>query len=66
LKSTATINGVSSNVLNVEPLTSYLKEYFNCPSLTGAVLENEGTASSAGSHWERRLFYNEVRRKYSG
>lgn len=54
------VNGVSSYVINVEPLTSKLQDYFGCPSIEGALLENEGPEESAASHFERRVFYDEV------
>ena len=38
---------------------SYARKHFNCPSLTGVPLENEGTSGSLGSHWEKDIFYNE-------
>ena len=38
---------------------SYARNHFNCPSLTGVPLENEGTSGSLGSHWEKDIFYNE-------
>ena len=51
------INGVT-NIVTPKVL-SYAKNYFNCPSLTGVPLENEGTSGSLGSHWEKDIFYNE-------
>lgn len=53
--------GISTTVLNLEPLTKRLRDHFNCPTLEGAYLENEGGSGSAGSHFERRIFYNEVK-----
>jgi len=53
---TRTINGVSSTVLNIEPLTSKLRAYFGCTTLEGAVMENQGGSGSAGTHFERRIF----------
>jgi leishmanolysin len=50
------VNGNNVTVLGMEPLTSKLRTYFNCPTLEGAYLENEGEAASAGSHFERRIF----------
>ena len=55
------VNGQTIKVLDVEPLTKRLREYFDCSSLEGAYLENEGTSASAASHFERkccfRLYY---------
>eukprot|EP00545_Synedropsis_sp_CCMP1620_P006990 CAMPEP_0119032306 /NCGR_PEP_ID=MMETSP1176-20130426/41985_1 /TAXON_ID=265551 /ORGANISM="Synedropsis recta cf, Strain CCMP1620" /LENGTH=737 /DNA_ID=CAMNT_0006988717 /DNA_START=87 /DNA_END=2300 /DNA_ORIENTATION=- len=37
------------------------RNHFNCPSLTGARLENQPTSSDCyGSHWEERLYYSEL------
>lgn len=35
-------------------------KYFNCSSVSGVELENEGTSGSAGAHWERVLLFNEM------
>ena len=32
------------------------RQHFNCPSLTGIALENQGGSGSVGSHWESRYF----------
>jgi len=58
--STKTWNGETIRYLNVEPLTSRLQSYFGCYTLEGGYLENEGGSGSAGSHWERQIFFNEV------
>jgi len=36
------------------------REYFNCPTLDGLDLEDEGDSASAGSHWERKIMFNEL------
>ncbi len=54
------MNGVKTNVLNLAPLTERLRAHFNCSTLEGAYLENEGGPGSSGSHFERRIFHNEV------
>jgi len=53
------VNGELVNYINVEPLTQRLRNYFGCQSLEGAYLENQGASGSAGSHFERRVFFNE-------
>jgi len=35
--------------------------YFNCPTLDGVELENQGEAGSIGAHWDKRILLNEVR-----
>ena len=44
----------------MEPLRTRLRNYFNCPTLDGGYLENQGSPGSIGSHFERRIFMNEV------
>jgi hypothetical protein len=56
---TKTVNGNTVSYLNVEPLTTRLRTYFNCPTLAGAYMEQQGGSGSAGSHFERRIFNNE-------
>lgn len=36
------------------------RTYFNCPTLIGAPLEDDGGSGTAGSHWEKASFGNEV------
>jgi hypothetical protein len=57
---TKNINGVNIDILQVEPLTSRLRTYFNCPTLEGAYLENQGGSASVNKHFERRVFGNEL------
>jgi len=51
-----TLDGMSTVVINAEPLTGMLRTYFGCPTLKGAYMENQGGAGSAGTHFERRQF----------
>jgi hypothetical protein len=53
---TVNIAGFPTTYLDVEPLTSTVRKYFNCPSAHGGYIENQGGSGSAGSHWERRVF----------
>lgn len=55
-----TVNGIKTMVLDLPPLTQRLRAHFNCPTLEGAYLENQGGNASFGSHLERRVFYNEI------
>jgi len=52
--------GYTATVLSLDPLNERLRNHFNCSSVEGAYLENQGGSGSAGSHFERRIFYNEV------
>jgi len=55
------VNGLNTTVLNTPPLTQRLRKHFNCSTLEGAYLENQGNAGNVGSHFERRVFFNEVK-----
>jgi len=55
-----TVNGVETMILDVYPLTDFLQYHFNCSTLEGAYMENQGGSGSYGSHFERRIFYNEM------
>lgn len=61
LNRTTTVNGLQVSLLSVPPLVSRLRRYFNCPTIEGAYLENQGDSSNQLSHFERRIFYNEVK-----
>uniref|UniRef100_A0A915HSS1 Leishmanolysin-like peptidase n=1 Tax=Romanomermis culicivorax TaxID=13658 RepID=A0A915HSS1_ROMCU len=37
----------------------YARQHFNCSTLIGAELENQGSQGTAGTHWEKRVFENE-------
>lgn len=36
------------------------REHFGCPTLDGVEIEDMGGAGTAGSHWKKRLFYQEA------
>jgi hypothetical protein len=59
-------NGKKFSVVDVEPLTSKLREHFDCPSIPGAYIENDGSAGSAGSHFEKDIFLEEHMTSNSG
>jgi hypothetical protein len=54
------LNGVVRTVLDVEPLTTKLRNHFGCSTLPGAFMEDDGGAGTEGSHFERRFFLYEV------
>ena len=54
------VNGVVKSFLDVEPLTTNLRNFYGCSTLPGAPLEDDGGAGTAGSHFERRSFLYEV------
>jgi len=55
-----TIAGATRAVLDVEPLTTNLRNFYGCSTLPGAILEQDGGTGTAGSHFERRYFLYEV------
>jgi proprotein convertase subtilisin/kexin type 5 len=52
--------GPHPHLLRSPLLLAYAKEHFNCNSLKGVPIEDEGTAGSLGSHWEKTIFGNEL------
>jgi len=56
----ATLDGITTTVINAEPLTSKLRAHFGCSTLKGAYMENTGSSGTAGSHFERRQFAYEA------
>ena len=58
--STTMVNGINTTYYHAEPLTSRLRKHFNCSTLKGAYLENQGAAGSIGSHFERKMLEAEL------
>jgi len=56
----ATLDGMTTSVINAEPLTNRLRKHFGCSTLKGAYMENTGSSGTAGSHFERRQFAYEA------
>ena len=50
-----TLNGVSYYTIGSEKVLEKAKVHFDCDSLTGVLLENQGSSGSANSHWEARI-----------
>lgn len=56
-----THSGPSTAIKIILPnVVSYAKKFYNCDSLTGVYFENDGPEGSAGSHWEKSTFGNEM------
>ncbi|CAD8135190.1 unnamed protein product [Paramecium octaurelia] len=47
-------------ILSTPRLTNISKEYFQCDSITGALMENQGGDTSADHHFERTYYFNEL------
>lgn len=52
----------SSTVIAVSTpkVVAWAKNHFNCDSVDHVLFENEGGSGSAGSHWEKSIFGNEL------
>jgi len=55
-----TLNGATSLVIDVPPLTQKLRTFFGCSTLEGAFMENSGSSATAGDHFERKMFVFEA------
>jgi leishmanolysin-like peptidase len=51
--------GGKRTVLSTPNLLALARQHFDCPSLDGVELEDDGGKGTAGSHWERRVLLNE-------
>ncbi|GLI62855.1 hypothetical protein VaNZ11_005584 [Volvox africanus] len=54
------VGGKQVQVLVSPSVRDAARAHFACPSLSGAQLEEEGSAGSAGSHWEYTHYQGEV------
>jgi hypothetical protein len=54
-----TVNGVEVFKIITPTVLKKAREAFGCDSLDGVPLESQGGASTAGSHWEKRVMYND-------
>lgn len=53
------INGVTRTLLTTPKVVKIARMHFNCPSLEGVELEDQGGAGTAGSHWEARIMLSD-------
>ena len=54
-----TLRGAARQVIKSPKVLETARKYFNCPSINGVEIENEGGSGSAGAHWERAILHNE-------
>lgn len=54
------IRGINTPTLVTPKILEVAREHYNCPSLPGLPLENEGGYGSIGTHFERSLMNNEL------
>eukprot|EP00825_Cyclidium_porcatum_P034289 TRINITY_DN360_c0_g1_i26.p1 TRINITY_DN360_c0_g1~~TRINITY_DN360_c0_g1_i26.p1 ORF type:complete len:607 (+),score=41.90 TRINITY_DN360_c0_g1_i26:937-2757(+) len=55
----STIRGYSMNLINSSTVLSIAQAHYNCSSIQGMQLENQGGSGSLGSHWERAVLQDE-------
>ena len=51
----AVIRGVERTIIKTPKVLETAKKYFNCSSILGIELEDQGGTGSASSHWEQRI-----------
>lgn len=57
---TITINGDNHTVVNVDPLTEKLRAFHGCPTIPGAILENDGGSGTDDSHFDKKFYLYET------
>ena len=59
---TIKVRDYNTEVLTTPKVKEAVRAHFNCPTLEGAELENQGSSpTEVASHLERRVFGNEVK-----
>jgi proprotein convertase subtilisin/kexin type 5 len=56
---TDVFRGVENTKIVTPKVVATAKKYYNCPTVDGMELENEGGSGSRGSHWEKSILMNE-------
>jgi hypothetical protein len=54
-----TIRGIERTIMITPKVVEHAKKYFNCDSIKGVELEDQGGPGSAVSHWEQRILLGE-------
>lgn len=52
---TKVVNGVKRDIIITPKVVAAAKKHFNCDSIDGIELENQGGDGTAGNHWEMRV-----------
>lgn len=55
-----TLRDIETTLLKTTHVTEWAKKFYDCPSITGMQMENQGSTGSVGSHWERTVTYDEL------
>jgi leishmanolysin len=51
--------GKSVTYVTSPRVVNEVRSYFGCTTLTGGEIEDQGGSGTAGSHWEKRIFYED-------
>ena len=51
----STVNGLPRTKIITPKVVAAARKHFNCPTLDGVEIENQGGSGTAGSHWEARV-----------
>ena len=54
-----TVRGRPATILTTPKVIEKARAAFNCPSLEGVELENQGGAGTAKAHWDKRIMLND-------
>ncbi|EGR27549.1 leishmanolysin family protein, putative [Ichthyophthirius multifiliis] len=57
---TKQVRGLSTQFIKTPKVLKAVKELYACEDAEGMKLENQGTSSSVGSHWEKAIASNEI------
>ena len=58
-------NGINRTYLNSQKLLEVARKYFNCSTLDGVELEDQGGDGTESSHWESRILLGEYMNGYA-
>ncbi|KAL4486722.1 hypothetical protein ABPG72_022197 [Tetrahymena utriculariae] len=56
----STVKQGEQTYVNHQKIKKLAQQHFDCQDAAGAPLENEGGQGTAGAHWERKVFGNEL------
>lgn len=56
----SSVNGLSRKLIKSPKVLEAAKKHYNCSTLKGVELENQGGTGTAGSHWESRTMLGEL------
>jgi hypothetical protein len=55
----STLRGKAVKLVSTPSVVDYVRKHFNCDTLAGAEIEDQGATGTVGSHWEKRTFGDE-------